>query len=64
MSAHPTTYPTIDHPLVVISHRSGKHTAQCGHCDWSYTNTIKTDVETQARYHRGQHRDGRTTVTP
>lgn len=51
--------PTIPRPLVTISNAtSTRRIARCAHCDWEYANTIKSDVEYQARMHRGQHRAG------
>jgi hypothetical protein len=57
-------HPIIARPLVIISDAtSARRTARCTHCDWEYTNGVKSDVEYMARYHRGQHRTGRTAVT-
>lgn len=51
--------PAIARPLVTISNAtSARRIARCAHCDWEYVNTIKSDVECQARMHRGQHRAG------
>ena len=54
----------IAHPLVIVSNATTTlRTAACAHCDWSYTNSVKSDVGYQARYHRGQHRTGRAAVS-
>ena len=63
-AVHVAPHPIVGRPLVIISDAtSARRTARCAHCDWTYTNGVKTDVEAQARYHRGQHRTGRTAVT-
>lgn len=35
-----------------------KHVAWCHEpgCGWVYVNSVKTDVQDQARYHRAEHR--------
>lgn len=69
MTDHPTiatdtVHPVIARPVVLLVNiTGGRREARCTHCDWTYANTVKVDVETQARYHRGQHRTGRTAVT-
>ncbi|QIK83012.1 hypothetical protein [Sanguibacter sp. HDW7] len=51
--------PAIARPLVTVSNAtSTRRIARCGHCAWEYANTVKSDVEYQARMHRGQHRTG------
>lgn len=65
MSSPATVHPVIRTPRVLIVNAvGGRREARCTHCPWTYSNTVKTDVEYQARYHRGQHRAGRTAVTP
>ncbi len=29
----------------------GRHTATCSSCGWSYSNVVKSDVETHKRWH-------------
>lgn len=54
-----TTHEPIPNPKVTVSNAtSTKRIARCHHCSWEYANTVKTDVEYMARYHRGLHRTG------
>lgn len=58
------THPVIPAPRVLIVNATGgRREARCTHCPWTYNNSVKADVEMQARYHRGQHRTGRAEVT-
>lgn len=53
------TAPAITRPQVlIVNAAAGRREARCVHCPWTYSNTVKVDVEQQARYHRGQHRAG------
>lgn len=63
-------HPTVARPKVFLhteapaqAGKSARHTAECTHCDWTYTNVVKGDVEYQATVHRHHHRSGTTAVT-
>lgn len=54
-------HPVIGRPKVrIVATSPSDLTASCHHCDWTYSNSVKSDVEYMATQHRAQHRAGRT----
>lgn len=37
---------------VKVTTVDGRHTATCAACGWTYTNTVRSDVEQHKRWHR------------
>lgn len=37
---------------VKVTTVDGRHTASCAACGWTYSNTVRSDVEQHKRWHR------------